>query len=565
LCDGRQGEASGVRCNRCGQNNFDWARQCQHCHAPLETDTASATPSQDQPGQPDPPDDPYRASPEDEEHARRDRFVHTLFAVTPHPFVTWTVMALNVAVFLLMVLNGASIVQPTLETSLQWGASYGPAVTGGEWWRMVTAIFVHAGIFHLFVNMYVLYAMGSLTERLFGNVAYAVLYFLAGLTGSLASLYWHPLISSVGASGAVFGVMGAVLAYAARQRHAVPPSLLRSIASGVGQAVAFNLLLGLATPHVDMAAHVGGLLGGFGFGLLLAGGIDEPASRKWRRAAGVAVAGVLLVIVAARQLPAYNDWVGTVTKADRIERETIARLQKILQNPATDQKARDAVAKSITNEVLPPWVQVRNEIARLSLPPEEHKRAALLVQYMDLRAEAWTLSAEAYRTGDLRLVKESRDKTQAAFAVQARMNGGRAPAQPKDDALDGAIAAQQAAIAWQKQVQQMAAADEKAAAAYNAGVKKVRARTISQLQFAQLVESQVIPQARQAHDAATTFEATTPEIKEQQQRLTEYTRLRLESWTLRAQALRKDSIDLMHEADRKQAEATAAAKSPAKK
>jgi hypothetical protein len=292
---------------------------------------------------------------------------------------------------------------------------------------------------------------------------------------------------------------------------------------------------------------------------VLATSIETAASSRRRRAVAVAVVGALILVVGARQLPAYDDYLGAMTKAEKIELETQSRLQTLTKNPAADQKARDSVAKSITTDVLPPWVAVRNEVARLRLPRTEHAIAAQLVQYMDLRADGWKLAAEAYRTGDLRLVKESRDKAVAALAVQARMNNRPAPRQAPDDALDAAIAAQQAAVTWQNIAQQAVQADANGVAAYNDGVRQFRARKISTTQMAQIVETQVIPPMREAHEAVAAF-TPPPALKEPHDRLEAYGRLRIEAWTLRAQGLRKESADLMNQAANKDKEAAALTK-----
>jgi rhomboid protease GluP len=269
--------------------------------------------------------------------------------------------------------------------------------------------------------------MGPVTERMYGSAGYAVLYLLAGLTGSLASVYWHPMTPSVGASGAVFGVMGAVLAYTARQRHALPPSVLRSIASSVGQAVAINLVLGFAVPHIDMAAHVGGLLGGGAAGLMLAGDIEEPAARRRRRAAIVAILGGILIVAAARQIPVFDDWLGTAARLERVEKDTDTRLAALPRVAVNDETGRKQIATTITSQVLPPWIAMRDELARLRLPDAEHDVIVQRVQYMDLWTEALRLRAEGYRTGDVRLLQQGREKTLAAMAVKARLEGREPP------------------------------------------------------------------------------------------------------------------------------------------
>jgi rhomboid protease GluP len=536
-----------VPCPSCGHNNRDDARTCAVCLARLESPERplSIAPQPELP----PPLDP--------DQLHRERFVYALFKNTPHTFVTWMVMAINIAVFLLMAIRARSIGAPDVLTSLAWGASYGPAITThGEWWRMLTGAFVHAGIVHIAANMYVLFVMGPLTERLYGNAAYAVLYLLAALSGSLASVYWHPLVPSVGASGAVFGVMGGILAYTLRERRSLPPSILRSVGSVVTQNVVINLVINLAMPHVDMAAHVGGLIGGFVFGICLAGPVDDRAARKVRRAAVTALAGTVLIAGATRQLPAFDDFLGTLNKYDRVEPMVWSRFEKLDAEPKPDQKTRDAAATAIANDVVSPWTTLRNEIARMRLPAKEHGVATQLVRYMDLQAEAWRLIAQYYRTNDLRLVKASRDKNREATVVKARLDG-RAPAvAAKDDGLD-------AAIAWQAAMQRMSEADQKANAAYNDGVTRLRANRISAEAFAQIIESQVLPAAREAA-AAVSVSPPTPAQQDQQRRVADYARLRVEAWELSARAIRENSPALAQQAKEKQAAAAAAVKSAPK-
>jgi len=125
----------------------------------------------------------------------------------PRVFVTWVLIAINLAVFVLMVIRGVGLMDPSIDSLLKWGADFGPLTTHGQWWRMLTSTFVHVGILHIAMNMYILLVSGPFVERLYGNVGFAVLYLLSGLGGSLVSLAWHPMLVSAGASGAIFGAM----------------------------------------------------------------------------------------------------------------------------------------------------------------------------------------------------------------------------------------------------------------------------------------------------------------------------------------------------------------------
>jgi membrane associated rhomboid family serine protease len=197
-------------------------------------------------------------------------FGDLLRRATPRVFVTPALVALNVAVFVLMVAKGVSPVSPTTGDLFAWGADYGPAVVvGGEWWRLLTSAFVHIGVIHLALNMYVLWGVGHLAERVYGNGAYLFLYLVAAVGGSLISTAWSPLAVSAGASGAVFGVYGAILAFTAFSRGGLPESVTAGLQKGALSFIAYNVLFGLSVPGISNSAHLGGLGAGFLAGLLL--------------------------------------------------------------------------------------------------------------------------------------------------------------------------------------------------------------------------------------------------------------------------------------------------------
>ena len=122
--------------------------------------------------------------------------------------MTWLIIAINVIVWLLMELNGGS---ENSDTLIAFGAKVNELIDQGQVWRLLTAMFLHIGIIHLAVNQYSLYAVGTLLERFMGATRFAILYVLAGLCGSLASYWFSPNAISAGASGAIFGLLGALL------------------------------------------------------------------------------------------------------------------------------------------------------------------------------------------------------------------------------------------------------------------------------------------------------------------------------------------------------------------
>jgi len=128
-----------------------------------------------------------------------------------------------VVVFVIMVALGVGLLQPTSEQLLIFGANFGPLTVNQQWWRLLSCTFVHIGIMHLLLNMWCLWNLGNLAERMFGNFAFVMLYLLSGLGGSIASLWWNPTIVSAGASSAVFGVAGSVIAFLHFGKVHLPP------------------------------------------------------------------------------------------------------------------------------------------------------------------------------------------------------------------------------------------------------------------------------------------------------------------------------------------------------
>ena len=192
------------------------------------------------------------------------------YAAPRKPVVTTALIGINVAIFLAMVASGISFMSPTAEQVFRWGATYGPITTQGQWWRLFTACFLHFGIIHIAFNMYVLYQIGYFTERLFGSPRYLAVYLIAGIGGNIVGLLLHPNVVAAGASGAIFGVYGGLLAFLLRRRGVVNPQAAKAVSRSVFIFLAYNLFYGLADPHTDLTAHIGGLVTGFLAGLLLA-------------------------------------------------------------------------------------------------------------------------------------------------------------------------------------------------------------------------------------------------------------------------------------------------------
>ncbi|MBU2913445.1 rhomboid family intramembrane serine protease [Reichenbachiella agariperforans] len=181
-------------------------------------------------------------------------------------YATSIILDLNILIFLLMIFSGVHIISPNGLELLEWGANRRAETTGGDWWRLISSMFLHGGIMHLFLNIYGLVIAALFIEPIFGRTKYFILYFVSGICGSLASIYWYENTISVGASGAIFGLYGAILGLLLTS--AFPKDGKKGILMFIGPYVGINLLFGL-TGGIDNAAHIGGLISGAVLGIIL--------------------------------------------------------------------------------------------------------------------------------------------------------------------------------------------------------------------------------------------------------------------------------------------------------
>lgn len=190
--------------------------------------------------------------------------------------VTVALVAVNVLVFLLVTATGGSEDNVNLY---RWGAKYGPALADGEWWRLVLPIFMHIGFFHLLTNSIGLLIFGSMAERLLGSPAYLAIYLVTGILGNVASFIMSPALGA-GASGAVFGVIGAFAVYLVLNRQVMGDAARQALIS-VAFIIALNIGIGIGTAGIDNAAHVGGLLGGLMMAFLVSPRQRRVITQGW--------------------------------------------------------------------------------------------------------------------------------------------------------------------------------------------------------------------------------------------------------------------------------------------
>jgi membrane associated rhomboid family serine protease len=169
------------------------------------------------------------------------------------PVVTYALIGLNVLVYLVTVAQGAGINQPGGSLFGKW-ALYGPLVAQGDWWRLITAAFLHGSVIHIGFNMVALAWLGGPVERYIGSVRYLALYLVSGLAGSAGALVATPTSVTVGASGAVFGILGALLIIEYQQTG--------SIMGQASMLILINLAFSFTVAGISIGGHIGGLIGG---------------------------------------------------------------------------------------------------------------------------------------------------------------------------------------------------------------------------------------------------------------------------------------------------------------
>jgi rhomboid protease GluP len=185
------------------------------------------------------------------------------------PVVTLTILGINVVVFLLMTFAGGST---STDVLLDFGASFSPYFRRGEYWRLVMPMFLHIGWLHLIVNSYALFILGPILERVYGHGRFALLYVAAGMGSSALSMSLSRNIAA-GASGAIFGIAGAMLVAGYMHREVIPPRWGRALGRGILPFIVINLIFGFSVRGIDNWGHLGGLL----TGMVLAALIPPPA------------------------------------------------------------------------------------------------------------------------------------------------------------------------------------------------------------------------------------------------------------------------------------------------
>jgi len=362
----------------------------------------------------------------------------------PHVRVTQVLIVVNVLVFLAMLASGAGLWHSSNGVQLAWGANFGPATQDGEWWRLASAMFLHFGILHLSMNMWALWDGGQLVERMVGPLRFVAIYFLSGIAGNLLSLVsHHGQAVSGGASGAIFGIYGALLVCLWRERRQLHPQEFRWLFWGASGFTAVIIVLGLLIPGIDNAAHAGGLVAGVLSGTGLANTLDSGQTMflRQRLLAGGVFVLALLVLVSHIPAPVYRwseealarDEVNAFIKGDVAISQA---WQGILNESKRSGASFDELAGRIDADIGDRYEESFEHLSLLSVNPALPSAAALkmLRHYAELRRDASRSLADGLRSKDPRKIREAMALEKQSREMQGPVIVFRHPGEGRDPA-----------------------------------------------------------------------------------------------------------------------------------
>lgn len=303
-----------------------------------------------------------------------------LLAARPHIPVTILLISANILVFLAMLWQGAGLWHTSNGLQLAWGANFGPATKDGEWWRLGSAMFLHFGLLHLGLNSLSLSDGGRLVERMYGPLRFLALYFTAGLAGNLLSLYAQgEQAVSGGASGAIFGVYGALLSHLWLHRHEELGQEYKRLFRIAVLFCALAIFLGLQIRGIDNFAHIGGFVSGILAGLLLA---PWPGLRPSRLLAGGTLLLSSIWLLVHMPEPRYR-WSDELRAREEIssflhtETQIHNQWQQIQRLARQGGMSFEELAGQIETQIAQPYADSFAQLARLQLDPDAPSAATL--------------------------------------------------------------------------------------------------------------------------------------------------------------------------------------------
>jgi rhomboid protease GluP len=342
-------------------------------------------------------------------------FQEALRVRTRWAFVTLGLAVVNVAVFLGMLFGAGAFSDP--QTIIGWGGGIGTRTTNGEWWRLGTAMFVHWGILHLVADLAGLVQTGRLLERLVGPFAFSAVFVASGLLAAVWGVAVHPVSVTVGASGAIFGLYGLLIAtllwgLVERSASAIPFAALK----GLWPGIAIFLVYHVVTEGLVSSSMQAGLVVGFVCGAVLTGRVISHKPPV-RRVCAALAATVGIVVICAAPLRGLADINGEVALVKQMETRTATAYDSAVvrfQKGRMDAKELAALAEAIASEM-----EVLNtHLASISNVPRDHQSLFTAISdYVKLREDSWRLRAEGLRAGQMATLQKADIAQRAALTA----------------------------------------------------------------------------------------------------------------------------------------------------
>ncbi|HVH26749.1 MAG TPA: rhomboid family intramembrane serine protease, partial [Vicinamibacterales bacterium] len=322
-----------------------------------------------------------------------ERFRAALRERTPRAVATPALVALNLGVFVLMLFGGGTF--GDAKTLVDWGGNSWLQTRNGEWWRLITAIFVHTGLLHLLVNVAGFVQISLILERLVGPAILVAVFVIAGVFGNLVNLVAHPMTTSVGASGAAYGLYGLLFASAIwGHRHRSSVTIPLTVIKQLSPAAAVFFLYNLVTDSVGSSGELAALVVGLVCGGVLTREVSEhkPATR---RVAHTMAGALVLAVLSAIPLRGVTDVRPELERTLATEDRTADAYRKASDRFKSGQMTANALAGLIDKTIVPELQVSEARLKALTGVPESHQPlVATAEEYVQLRLESWRLRAE---------------------------------------------------------------------------------------------------------------------------------------------------------------------------
>ena len=301
-----------------------------------------------------------------------------------------SIMAINIMVYIAMLIDGVSFFDPTSEQLVRWGANYGPYTLKDEWWRLFTCEFVHIGFGHLFANMVSFLYVGIILEPLIGTVRFVTVYLLATVAAALLSVWWDGNAIGAGASGAILGMYGMMLMFSVVGRKMFAPGELGAFFIWAAFVIGFNLLYGLKD-GIDNSAHLGGIFYG-----VFAALVFYPSYRKTESFSVTLLNDVVLIVIsigifyfAYQQIPAGMAYYDDKMEAFDVNQEMALAVLTQYDRDTLAYEKRDYYLERFRQDGVERWDKTVLSLSELNNLPENYgTRVELLMKYSLLRKES---------------------------------------------------------------------------------------------------------------------------------------------------------------------------------